>query len=140
MNRVISLFLDRIAERFVALLAGLVSSRIEGFHAESQAEQQSQLEDLARSYELAGKTEIAASLRQRASGLNSSNPAAEALNIVQSVTGESLHLPGPQGAGQIPTAGFRALPGFDQNATSKKTKRSRAGDLKKSPDATGDLL
>ena len=140
MNRVISLFLDRIAERFVALLAGLVSSRIEGFHAASQAEQQSQLEDLARSYEAAGKIEIAADLRQRALGLNSSNPAAEALNIVQNVTGESLHLTGPACAGPVPAADLRALPGFDQNTTSRKTKRSRTGDLKKSPDATGELL
>ena len=74
MNKVISLFLDRIAERFVALTVGLVSSRIEGFHAASQAEQQSDLEDLARSYEAAGKIEIAAGLRQRAQGLTSSNP------------------------------------------------------------------
>ena len=138
MNKVISLFLDRIAERFVALTAGLVSSRIEGFHAASQAEQQSDLEDLARTYEAAGKTEIAASLRQRALRLNSSNPAAEAEHIVRTVTGEPLQLPAPPNAGQV--ADVRGLPGCAPNASSRKAKQSRTRDAKKSTDATGDLL
>jgi hypothetical protein len=138
MNKVISLFLDRIAERFVALTVGLVSSRIEGFHAASQAEQLSDLEDLARRYEAAGKTEIAASLRQRVLGLTSSNPAAEAEHIVRNVTEEPLQLPGPQDAGQM--ADVQCLPGCDPNASPRIAKRPRTRDAKKSTDATGDLL
>lgn len=132
MNKVISLFLDRIAERFVAVTVGLVSSRIEGFHAASQAEQQSDLEDLARSYEAAGKTEIAASLRQRALGLASSNPASEAEHIVRNLTGAPLQLPGPQDAGQI--ADGRGLPGCAPTASPppRNTKRPRTRDAKKS--------
>ncbi len=138
MNKVISLFLDRIAERFVALTVGLVSSRIEGFHAASQAEQQSDLEDLARSYEAAGKIEIAASLRQRAQGLTSSNPAAEADRIVRNVTEAPLQLPGPPDAGQ--EADVRRLPDCAPSASPRNAKRPRTGDARKSADATGDLL
>ncbi len=138
MNKVISLLLDRIAERFVALTAGLVSSRIEGFHATSLAEQHSELEDLARTYEAAGKIEIAASLRQRALGLNSSNPAAEAEHIVRNVTGQQLQLPGPPDAGQ--EADVRRLPDCAPCASPRNAKRPRTGDARKSADATGDLL
>ena len=138
MNKDISLSLDRIAERFVALTVGLVSSRIEGFHAASQAEQQSDLEDLARSYEAAGKIEIAASLRQRAQGLTSSNPAAEAERIVRNVTEAPLQLPGPQDAGQ--KADVRGLPDCAPSASPRNAKRPRTGDARKSADATGALL
>jgi hypothetical protein len=55
MNKSFSVFLDRLAERFTAILAGVVSSRVESLRAEAQAEQQSQLEDLARKYEADGK-------------------------------------------------------------------------------------
>ena len=66
MNSVFSTFLDRLAERFTAILASVVSSRVESLRAEVQAEQQSQLEDLARKYEADGKSSIAQALRERA--------------------------------------------------------------------------
>jgi len=39
MHSVVSTFLDRLAERFTAILAGVVSSRVESLRAEAQAEQ-----------------------------------------------------------------------------------------------------
>ena len=92
MTRIFSLFLDRLAERFAALLAGSLTSRIEGLHAVAQAEQQSQLEDLARHYEADGKTEIAVTLRQRATRLTSADLAVEAVEIVGRLTAESPRL------------------------------------------------
>lgn len=138
MNKAISVFLERLAERFVALFAGLISSRIETFHAAARAEQQSHLEDLAREYEAAGKIEIATSLREQARGLTSSNLASEATNIVRNVSGESLNLTGPHDAGR--NADLRSLPKFGEPASPAKSKRPRANGAKKSADVTGDLL
>lgn len=138
MNKVVSQFLDRLSERFIALLAGLVSSRIEGLHAASQAEQQSNLEDLARQYDAAGKSEIATNLRIRATGLNSSNLASEALEIVQNVAGEPLYLAAPQDSGQ--TGDMRGIPSFVEGESVTKPKRPRASESKKSSDIMGDLL
>lgn len=89
MNKLLGLFLDRVSERLTALLAGLISSRIEGFHSAAQADQQSQLEDLARHYEADGKPEIAATLRQRSARLVSNDLAAEAVQIVHLLTNDS---------------------------------------------------
>lgn len=83
MPTLLSQFLDRLAERFTAIVAGVISSKVEGLHAAAQAEQQSQLEDLARRYESEGKTEIAATLRSRALRLTSSDLAAEAVEVIQ---------------------------------------------------------
>ena len=77
MNRLFTTFLDRLAERMTALVAGLVSSRVTVLHAETQAEQQSQLEDLARQYEADGKPEIALTLRKRSTRLASADLAGE---------------------------------------------------------------
>src|SRR5262245_45979699 len=86
MSKVVSTFLDRLAERFAALMASLLSSRVEGLHAAAQAEQQSQLEDLARSYEAEGKSEIAQTLRCRALRLTSTDLAAEAVEVMQKIS------------------------------------------------------
>jgi hypothetical protein len=88
MSTLFTVFLDRLTERMAALLAGLVSTRIESFHAEAQADQQSRLEDLARKYESDGKTEVAAILRQRSAQLTSTNLMTEAVQILDQVTGE----------------------------------------------------
>lgn len=136
MNKVVSLFLDRLAERFTALLAGVVSSRVEGLHAVAQAEQQSELEDLARKYEAEGKPEIAMTLRQRAIGLTSSNLAAEALDVMQQVTGEPLRLSGP--AAVDPPADLRGLPDFGQTPARGRNKRQRPVDGENINDAMGE--
>ena len=86
MNKQALGFLDRLAERFAAVVAGLVSSRVEGMTAVAQAEQQSQLEDLARQYESEGKPEIAESLRNRAARLTSCKLASEGLEIMQQLS------------------------------------------------------
>ncbi len=136
MNKVVSLFLDRLAERFTALLAGVVSSRVEGLHAIAQAEQQSDLEDLARKYEAEGKPEIAITLRQRASGLTSSNLAAEALDVMQQVTGEPLRLSGPPTSDS--PADLRGLPDFGQTPARGRNKRQRPVDGENINDAMGE--
>ncbi|MCA9010927.1 MAG: hypothetical protein KDB01_14345 [Planctomycetaceae bacterium] len=82
MNKVLAVFLDRVAERMTALVAGLVSSRVSGMHAAAQAEQQSELENLARQYEADGKTEIAQTLRKRALRLTTTDLAGEGTEIV----------------------------------------------------------
>lgn len=92
MNKTLSVFLDRLAERFTALLAGVISSRVAGMHAAAQAEQQSALEDLARQYESQGKLEIAAKLRSRAAALTSADLASEALEVVGRTTAEAPRL------------------------------------------------
>ena len=98
-------FLDRLAERFTAILAGVISSRVEGLQAVAQAEQQSHLEDLARKYEAEGKAGIAQSLRDRAARMTSSNLAGEALEVFEAVGGEPLKL-----AGSGPAASLTASP------------------------------
>jgi hypothetical protein len=123
MNKVVLVFLDRLAERFTALLAGLVSSRVEGLHAAAQAEQQSQLEDLARGYEADGKPAIANTLRERASRLTSPDLAGEAIEIMHRVTTEVRRLPCPMETNNAGTgADLRNLPSFD-SATKPSRKR-----------------
>lgn len=95
MSRLLSQFLERLAERFAALMAGVISSRVEGLQAVAQAEQQSHLEDLARRYDAEGKPEIAATLRKRALSLTSSDLAAQAVEVMQLTTGEVPRLEAP---------------------------------------------
>ena len=124
MNKAVSVFLDRLAERFAAIFAGLVSSRVEGLHAAAQAEQQSQLEDLARNYEADGKLDIAKSLRERATRLTSCDLAGEAIEIMQRVTVQVPRLPAPIEANAASTAtDLRSLPNFD--ATTKPSRKRR---------------
>lgn len=121
MNRLVASFLDRLAERFTAILAGVISSRVEGLQAVAQAEQQSHLEDLARKYEAEGKAGIAQSLRDRAARMTSSNLAGEALEVFEAVAGEPLKLPGPESSatnGQL-----AGLPDF--SAPVKPRRKSR---------------
>lgn len=121
MSTLFTVFLDRLSERIAALLAGLVSSRIESLHAEAQADQQSRLEDLARKYEADGKTEVAAILRQRSAQLTSTNLMAEAVQVLDQVAGESS---GPTGFTKFQTqSDLRSLP--DIAAFSGNTGRKR---------------
>lgn len=125
MNKVVSTFLDRLAERFTALVAGLMSSRVEGLHAVVQAEQQSQLEDLARKYESDGKPEIATTLRNRALRLTSTNLASEALQVMQQVTELPAGLPAPLPEAASHNSEVRGLPSFE---AAKMPKKRKAGE------------
>ena len=95
MTKGIRWVIERIVERFIPLIGHLFSSTVETYHALGLAEQQSQLEDEARRYEADGKPEIAAILRQRATGLPSAEPASAALRITENLTANPL-LPEPR--------------------------------------------
>lgn len=119
-----SLFLDRLAERFAVLLAGSISSRVEGLNATVQADQQSQLEDLARKYEADGKTAIAATLRERAAQMVSPDLAGEAVKVTERLTAEPTTPP------LSSTGGLRldrALPDFSNVSASGTKKRRKVG-------------
>ncbi len=126
MSKLLSVFLDRLAERFAALVAGAISSRVEGLHATAQAEQQSQLEDLARRYEADGKTEIAVTLRQRAARLTSADLAAEAVEVVERLTQDTPRLPDPGRTGQ--QGDLRGLPDFNTLPAGTNKKRRKPAD------------
>jgi hypothetical protein len=126
MNKVVSTFLDRLAERFAALMAGLLSSRVEGLHAAAQAEQQSELEDLARSYEADGKHEIAQTLRGRALRLTSTNLAAEAVEVIQQTS--EAGRPVVTAERPVVNGDLRGLPSFDTNRPAKKRRLPEAGE------------
>ena len=134
MNKVVTTFLDRLAERFTAQAAGLLSSRIAGLHAAVQAEQQSELEDLARRYDAEGKPEIAATLRQRLLGLPSTNLALEGAEQIRQL---QPSVPGlPESPVSSPTgvaADLRGLPNFE---TSKSPKRRRTESGTNEPNLT----
>lgn len=126
MNKLISQFLDRLTERLTALLAGSISARVEGFHAADQADQQSQLEDLARKYEAEGKPEIADALRQRVLRLTSTDLAAEAAESIQRLTEERRLLPeaGATGSRSAPSSGdLPRLPDFGTAPAAGKKRR-----------------
>ena len=133
MNQVLIAFLDRLVERFTAILASVVSSRVEGLRAEAQADQQSQLEDLARKYEADGKIAVAKSLRDRAAALTSSNLASDAVNIVAAVSSDDPKLSGPDISDrQIsrPTdrgSQLQSLPDFSVPTNAKKKQRPVSG-------------
>ena len=126
MSKVVMTFLDRLAERFAALMAGLVSSRVEGLHAAAQAEQQSELENLARQYEADGKPAIAQTLRQRAARLTSVNLAGEAVEVMQqfAANDQAALLPSPVGA----NGELRGLPNSESSKSSRKRRSTETND------------
>jgi hypothetical protein len=137
MSKTLSLFLDRLAERFAALLAGAMSSRVEGLHAVVQADQQSQLEDLARRYEADGKPEIAATLRLRAARLTSTDLAGQAVELVERLTQEPGRLPGS--VLSQPPAGVPGLPDFSNTPLKGEKRRRKALGTSENPTDTGDI-
>jgi len=130
MSGTIATFLERLAERLTALVAGSVSARLAGVQAALQAEEQSRLEDLARQYEADGKSEIAATLRARAARLTAPDLAGEAADVIELVSREpappALLLTDP------PPAKVRTLP----NRTAPPAKPSRHPSLTRSAPAT----
>lgn len=138
MNSVFSTFLDRLAERFTAILASVVSSRVESLRAEVQAEQQSQLEDLARKYEADGKSSIAQALRERALHLTNGNLAGDGVNVIDLVSAEPLRITGPNSS--LNGGNLERLPDFSAPPKpEKKTRRRRTNSSipSQAPDASG---
>ena len=138
MNSVFSTFLDRLAERFTAILASVVSSRVESLRAEVQAEQQSQLEDLARKYEADGKSSIAQTLRERALRLTNGNLAGDGANVIDLVSAESLRITGPNTS--LNGGNLERLPDFSAPPKPEKKSRRRRSDSSspaQAPDAAG---
>jgi hypothetical protein len=138
MNNVVALFLERLAERLTALVAGLVSSRVEGLHAAVQADQQSQLEDLARKYEVEGKPEIAETLRERSLRLTSTNLAAPAVDSVQLLANEPLKLPGA--VTSAPPGDLSGLPDFGASARRNRGRKVDRETPESSTTLSGDAL
>ena len=120
--------IERIAERFIPLIGGMFSSTVETFHALGLAEQQSQLEEAARRYEVEGKTEIAAALRQRAAQLASDNPAEQAVRIAENVASQPL-LPSTNGNSDGSQPG--RLPDLKQSKP--KARRKKSSSVKDTP-------
>ena len=138
MNSVFSTFLDRLAERFTAILASVVSSRVESLRAEVQAEQQSQLEDLARKYEADGKSSIAQALRERALRLTTGNLAGDGANVIDLVSAEPLRITGPNTS--LNGGSLESLPDFSSPPKPEKKSRRRRTDSSvpsQTPDASG---
>jgi hypothetical protein len=138
MNSVFSTFLDRLAERFTAILASIVSSRVESLRAEVQAEQQSQLEDLARKYEADGKSSIAQALRERALRLTNGNLAGDGANVIDLVSAEPLRITGPNTS--LNGGNLERLPDFSAPPKPEKKSRRRRSDSSspaQAPDAAG---
>ncbi len=138
MNSVFSTFLDRLAERFTAILASVVSSRVESLRAEVQAEQQSQLEDLARKYEADGKSSIAQALRERALRLTNGNLAGDGANVIDLVSAEPLTILGPNSS--LNGGNLERLPDFSVPPKPEKKSRRRRNDSSspaQAPDAAG---
>ena len=138
MNSVFSTFLDRLAERFTAILASVVSSRVESLRAEVQAEQQSQLEDLARKYEADGKSSIAQALRERALRLTNGNLAGDGANVIDLVSAEPFRITGPNSS--LNGGNLESLPDFSAPTKPEKKSRRRRSDSSitpQQPDASG---
>lgn len=133
MNQMLISFLDRLVERFTAILASVISSRVESLRAEVQADQQSQLEDLARKYEVDGKIAIAQSLRERASNMASSDLASDGVRVMDAVAGGNSKPHGPVASGllnQEPSARagqLNSLPDFSTANNNRKKPRPNGG-------------
>jgi hypothetical protein len=95
MLKSVSHLFERLAERCLALAAGLLASKIEAACIRHEAEQQTQLEELARSFDADGLPEAAAQLRDRARLLTHHNPAAAGEKLLRdlsdSASVESTH-------------------------------------------------
>ena len=131
-NKLLSVFLDRLAERMTALVAGLVSSRVAGMHAAAQAEQQSDLEDLARRYEADGKPEIAQALRLRANDLVSADLASEGTKIVNLTL---VPFTGPAEQGE--PSELKTLPDFSATTARRRSRTTPNRDEQVQPGEEG---
>ena len=112
MLKAIHWFVDRLVERLVPIIASSFASTVETMHALGQAEQQGSLEEAARRYEAEGMDEVAAVLRERASGITSDNPGGQALSMIENLAGDEerfrqLGIVEPEPADGAPDSGKR---------------------------------
>ena len=89
MHRILQSFFDRLTERIVAMAGAMVASAVDVERTTQHAEQQSQLEDLARQMEADGKEHIAASIRSRITTQTIDNPGHNVDRLIESLVNES---------------------------------------------------
>lgn len=83
MFRPVRIVLDRLAERCLAMAAGMLETTVKSLQIAHEAERQHELEELARNYEAEGLTLIANTLRERASDLLADPPATGSEALLQ---------------------------------------------------------
>lgn len=120
MQKSIASILEPLAERCIALAAGMLASTIETLHIEYRVEQQNRLEELARSYEADGRPEAANAIRERLRILTSDNPAAYGEFLLRQLT--QLSKPGADSQEDW-SRGVLSVPSSDPNR--RPTTRSR---------------
>jgi hypothetical protein len=127
-NALLKLFLDRLTERLFSLVGSSIGSAATTYHAITQAEQQSQLEDLARQYEAEGKHDLAVNLRRQATLIANGDPASQGQLILQRITEQPAP---PTGAADPITGGFPLLgqdPGRSEQRRAARPRRARPSD------------
>jgi uncharacterized membrane protein YcjF (UPF0283 family) len=89
MSKVIQRFLELLTDRLLAMVGSVVGTRVATFRVAQHADQQSQLEDLAREYEEQGKAAIAQQLRAQAARLTMDDPGLVARVIIDNVLADA---------------------------------------------------
>lgn len=127
----LSQWMERLAERIVASVAGMVANAVQVVRISHQVEQQQRLLELADSAEASGNQELAESIRQQAREL--------ALNHESDLRSESSRLIAP--AIELPATGEGIAGGAAKTRSRNKTTR-RLGEEEPSSvvPATGDAL
>jgi hypothetical protein len=89
MQRNIQWILDRIVEKFIPAIGSFMASAFQRMLIVAEAENQSQLEDLALRYEAAGKPELAQRIREQAQQLTLDKPLPLADKLLQEFGAEN---------------------------------------------------
>jgi len=123
MLKSVSHLFERLAERCLALAAGLLASKIEAACIRHEAEQQTQLEELARSFDADGLPEAAAQLRERARLLTHHNPAASGETLLRdlsdSASAEATHQGADDPAGVSLALNAAGMPASSRRSTGR---------------------
>ncbi len=123
MLKSVSHLFERLAERCLALSAGLLASTIEAACLRHAAEQQTQLEELARSFDADGLPEVAAQVRDRARLLTHHNPAAAGETLLRDVSvsasAESTHQGADDPAAVSLTLNAAGMPASSRRSTGR---------------------
>ena len=130
----VSAFFERLADRCLALAASLLASSIESACVRREAEQQTQLEELARTYEADGHSDVAASIRERAQQIAHANPAALGESLLN--LGRSTEQPEQDSVANTTGPVPLALPSPGRKGPSRGKRATTTGTLT----PLGDLL
>ena len=109
----LSQWMERLAERIVASVAGMVANAVQVVRISHQVEQQQRLLELAESAEASGSHELAESIRQQARELS--------LNHESDLRSESTRLMAP--STELPSAGDGIAGGAAKTRSRNKTTR-----------------